>query len=67
MPGFEDVEAGIVHWPMSVLRLRGENSDRLIDLGEKVLTAWRSYTDEAAFSLCGDRWRAAQHHYADRA
>ena len=49
MPGFEDVEAGIVHWPMSVLRLRGENSDRLIDLGEKVLTAWRSYTDEAAF------------------
>lgn len=49
MPGFEDVEAGIVHWPMSVLRLRSENPDRLIDLGEKVLTAWRGYTDEAAF------------------
>ena len=49
MPGFEDVEAGIVHWPMSVLRLRSEDPDRLIDLGEKVLTAWRSYTDEAAF------------------
>lgn len=49
MPGFEDVEAGIVHWPMSVLRLSGENPDRLIDLGEKVLTAWRGYTDEAAF------------------
>ena len=49
MPGFEDVEAGIVHWPMSVLRLRGADPDRLIDLGDKVLTAWRGYTDEAAF------------------
>ncbi len=49
MPGFEDVEAGIVYWPMSVLRLRGKDSDRLIDLGEKVLLAWREYTDEAAF------------------
>ncbi len=49
MPGFEDVEAGIVYWPMSVLRLRGRDSDRLIELGDKVLTAWRAYTDEAAF------------------
>ncbi len=49
MPGFEDVEAGIVYWPMSVLRLRGKDSDRLIDLGEKVLLAWRGYTDEEAF------------------
>ena len=49
MEGFEDVEAGIVKWPMSVLRTRSKNSDRLIDLGEKVLCAWRSYTDEDAF------------------
>ena len=49
MAGFEDVEAGIVHWPMSVLRLRGKDSDRLIELGDQVLGAWRSYTDEAAF------------------
>ncbi len=49
MPGFEDVEAGIVYWPMSVLRLRGQDSERLIDLGDKVLKAWRGYTDEAAF------------------
>lgn len=49
MAGFEDVEAGIVHWPMSVLRLRGKDSDRLIELGDKVLRAWRVYTDEAAF------------------
>lgn len=48
-PEYEDVEAGIVHWPMSVLRLRGENPERLIDLGDKILKAWRGYTDEAAF------------------
>lgn len=46
---FEDVEAGIVHWPMSVLRTRSKNPDRLIELADRVLTAWRGYTDEAAF------------------
>ncbi len=48
-PGFEDVEAGIVHWPMSVIRLRSADDRRLVDLAEKILNAWRSYTDEAAF------------------
>jgi len=48
MARFEDVEAGIVHWPMSALRLRGENSDRLVELGDKILKVWRGYTDEAA-------------------
>ena len=47
--GFADVEAGIVKWPMSVIRLRHENSDRLVDLAEKILNAWRGYTDEEAF------------------
>lgn len=47
--GFEDVEAGIVHWPMSVVRTRCENPDRLIELGDRILAAWRGYTDEAAF------------------
>lgn len=47
--GFEDVEAGIVKWPMSVIRTRSRNPERLIDLGEKILNAWRGYTDEAAF------------------
>ena len=49
MKGFEDVEAGIVYWPMSVLRLRAEDPDRLIELGDRVLKAWRGYTDEDAF------------------
>ena len=49
MKGFEDVEAGIVYWPMSVLRLRAEDPDRLIELGDRVLKAWRGYTNEDAF------------------
>ena len=48
-PGFEDVECGIVKWPMSVIRLRSADDDRLVDLAEKILTTWRGYTDEGAF------------------
>ena len=47
-PGFEDVEAGIVHWPMSVIRLRGKEAQCLVDLADKILTAWREYSDESA-------------------
>ena len=47
--GFEDVEAGIVKWPMSVIRLRCADDRRLVELAERILTAWRGYTDEAAF------------------
>lgn len=49
MEGYEDVEAGIVFWPMSVLRLRCADSGRLIELGDHVLKMWRGYTDETAF------------------
>ncbi len=51
MEGFEGVEAGIVKWPMSVLRTRSKNPEDLIALGTKVLDAWRAYTDEEALSL----------------
>lgn len=47
--GFADVEAGIVKWPMSVIRLRCKDDQRLAELAERILTAWRGYTDEAAF------------------
>ena len=47
-PGFEDVEAGIVKWPMSVVRIRAKNPERLVDLADKILAAWRGYTDESA-------------------
>ena len=49
VPGYEDVEAGIVHWPLSVIRLRCEDDARIIDLADHILKAWRGYTDEAAF------------------
>lgn len=47
--GFEDVKAGRVKWPMSVIRLSCSDCDRLVDLGDKILTAWRAYTDKDAF------------------
>ena len=47
--GFEDVEAGIVKWPMSTIRLLSESPEKLVDLADKILTAWREYTDESAF------------------
>ena len=47
--GSEDVEAGIVKWPMSVIRLRCKDDQRLVELAERILAAWRGYTDEAAF------------------
>ena len=46
-PGFEDVQAGIVRWPMSVIRLRCADSGRIVQLADKILTAWRGYTDES--------------------
>jgi UDPglucose--hexose-1-phosphate uridylyltransferase len=48
-PGFEDVTAGIVRWPMSCIRLSCHDDARLVELGGKILAAWREYTDEASF------------------
>lgn len=44
--GFEDVTVEKVKWPMSVIRLRGESKEKLVDLSDKILTAWRGYSDE---------------------
>ncbi len=49
--GFEDVHAGIVKWPMSVIRLTCPEKERLVQLADRILQAWRGYTDEAAFIL----------------
>ena len=45
--GYEDIAAGIVKWPMSVIRLRGADPERITDLADKILLAWRGYSDEA--------------------
>ena len=48
-PGYGDVEAGIVKWPMSVVRIASEKPERLVDLADHILGVWRGYTDEDAF------------------
>ncbi len=47
--GFADVKAGIVKWPMSVIRISAKDRERLVELADKILLAWRDYTDEEAF------------------
>jgi len=47
--GFENVEAGIVEWPLSVIRLRSDDMTAIADLAERILEEWRRYTDEDAF------------------
>lgn len=47
--GFEDVEAGIVNWPMSCIRLKCADKERILELADKILKAWRGYSDEKAF------------------
>ena len=47
--GFEDIKAGIVKWPMSVLRINGSDKERLAELADKILRCWRGYTDAEAF------------------
>lgn len=47
--GFEDVEAGIVKWPLSVIRLRSKDTERIIELADIILNKWRNYSDEEAF------------------
>ena len=46
--GYEDVRAGIVKWPLSVIRLTGPDRARLADLADKILGCWRGYSDESA-------------------
>ena len=45
--GFEQIKAGIVKWPMSVIRLQGANPQEIADLAEKILQCWRTYSDES--------------------
>ncbi len=47
--GYEGVSAGIVKWPMSVIRLNGSDREAIVELADKILSAWRGYTDEEAF------------------
>ncbi len=46
---FPDIKAGLVKWPMSTIRLQSENRESLVELADRILAKWRSYTDEEAF------------------
>lgn len=50
--GYEDLTAGVVKWPMSVIRLQGKDIDRISKAADHILNSWRSYSDEAAFIFC---------------
>ena len=52
--GFEEIRAGIVKWPMSVIRLTGADPERIADLADKILLAWRGYSDEALSIIAND-------------
>ncbi len=54
IPGFEDLKAGIVNWPMSVIRLRGADRNRIIEAADHILDTWRGYTDESAMIIAND-------------
>ncbi|MDE7198348.1 MAG: UDP-glucose--hexose-1-phosphate uridylyltransferase, partial [Lachnospiraceae bacterium] len=47
--GFTDVDAGVVNWPMSVIRISHEDPGRLVALADVILEKWRGYSDESAF------------------
>ena len=49
LPEYEDLTAGIVNWPMSVIRLQGDDIERITDCADIILNKWKSYTDEDAF------------------
>lgn len=49
IPGFEDIEVTRLKWPMSVLRLKSNDTERLVELADRILTSWRGYSDESAF------------------
>ena len=52
--GYEDLTAGIVKWPMSVIRLTGNDPGRIADLADKILTLWRDYSDESVGVIAFD-------------
>ena len=49
LPEYEDLTAGIVNWPMSVIRLQGDDIERITDCADMILNKWKNYTDEDAF------------------
>ena len=51
IPGYEDIQAGIIKWPMSTIRLQGKNIDKVVALADHILSEWRKYTDRKAYII----------------
>ncbi len=49
--GYENIKASYLYWPLSVIRLKAENKEELINLSDKILNCWREYSDESCFIL----------------
>ena len=49
VPGYEEVHAGIINWPLSTIRLQAKDADKIVELADHILGKWRAYTDEEAF------------------
>ncbi len=67
IPDYEDIEAGILNWPLSVIRIKSREQSRLVELASHILDTWREYTDEEAFifaytdSMENGRTQAVRH------
>ena len=51
IPGYEDIQAGIIKWPMSTIRLQGKDIDKVVALADHILSEWRKYTDRKAYII----------------
>lgn len=49
LPGYPDVHAGRIKWPLSTIRLQGSNASSIVEAADHILKSWREYTDESAF------------------
>jgi len=49
VPEYEDIEVGILYWPLSVIRIKSKDDKRLVDLADHILNKWKNYTDESAY------------------
>ncbi len=49
LKAYDDIDAGIINWPLSTIRLRSSNMASVIKASTMILDAWRKYTDEKSF------------------
>ena len=43
--GYDDIEASLLTWPLSVIRLKSLNKEKLVELASIILDKWRDYSN----------------------